>query len=66
MIKIGQVYVNPLSGVERTIINVDRKEDTVVLKWYDERFGTLYSRWTFKQLKEEYVLKEETKWQSMN
>lgn len=61
MVKLGQIYVNPLSGVERTVINVDRKEDIVVLKWYDERFGTLYSRWSFKELKEKCILKEETK-----
>lgn len=59
MIKVGQVYVNPLSGVERTVINIDRKEDKIVLKWYDERYGTLYTRWTPKQLKERCILKEE-------
>ena len=61
MIKLGQVYLNPLTGLERTVISFDRQEDRIILKRYDERYGTVYTRWTFKQLKERCILKEEIK-----
>lgn len=68
MIKLGQVYISKVNNIEQTVIAIDgqNENDRVVLKFYTPSYGITYVSYTVKDIKQHCILKEETKWQSMN